>query len=169
MSAWAVRSEEISMTIRPATPADVAAITRIVDVAYAPYVPRMGRKPAPMLDDHAARVRRGEAWVLEAEGSVAGVLVLIEAPDHLLLDNVAVDPAHRGAGLGRALLQFTEAEAIRRGHAEVRLYTNVKMTENIALYARIGYRETGRASQAGFERVFMVKRVAGEAAGEIAG
>jgi ribosomal protein S18 acetylase RimI-like enzyme len=157
------------MSIRRATDADVPAITGIVDAAYAPYVPRMGRKPAPMLDDHAARVRGGEAWVLEVDGTVAGVLVLIEAPDHLMLDNVAVDPAHRGAGLGRALLQFTEAEALRRGHAEVRLYTNVKMTENIALYARIGYRETGRATQAGFERVFMAKRVTAEAEDEIAG
>jgi len=155
--------------IRHATDADVAAIARIVDAAYAHYVPRMGRKPGPMLDDHAARVREGKAFVHATEGVVAGVLVLIDAPDHLLLDNVAVDPARRGSGIGRALLRFAEAEAQRRGHPEIRLYTHVTMTENIALYARIGYRETGRGTQAGFERVFFSKPVAADGSDEIAG
>ncbi len=149
------------MTIRPATPADVPAIARIVDAAYAPYVPRIGRKPAPMLDDHAARVRDGQAWVFEANGAVAGVAVLLDEADHLLLDNVAVDGARRGTGVGRALLEFTEAEAVRRGYGEVRLYTNVMMTENVALYRRIGYRETGRGGQAGYHRVFFAKIVGG--------
>jgi len=145
------------MTIRRARPADVAAIARIVTAAYAQYVPRIGRQPAPMLDDHAARVRDGEAWVLDADGEVAGVLVLLDQPDHLLLDNVAVDPVRRGTGAGRALLRFTEAEARRRGHREVRLYTNEMMLENIALYGRIGYRETGRSSESGFRRVYFSK------------
>jgi ribosomal protein S18 acetylase RimI-like enzyme len=148
------------MTIRRAEAPDVADIARIVDAAYAHYVPRIGRKPAPMLDDHAARVRDGEAWVAQEDGAVAGVLVLIDEPDHVLLDNIAVDPARRGTGIGRALLRFTEAEARRRGYAEVRLYTNAKMTENIALYARIGYRETGRSGQSGFDRVFLAKSLA---------
>jgi ribosomal protein S18 acetylase RimI-like enzyme len=151
--------------IRRAVPADLAAMARIVDAAYAHYVPRLGRKPAPMLDDHAARIRDGEAFVFEADGAVGGVLVLIDAPDHLLLDNIAVDPARRGTGLGRALLQFAEVEARRRGYPEVRLYTNEKMTENIALYGRIGYRETGRGAQSGFNRVFFAKAVGGEIAG----
>lgn len=149
------------MSIRPATVADVPAIARIVDAAYAPYVARIGRKPAPMLDDHAARVRDGQAFVFVANGEVAGVAVLLDEADHLLLDNIAVDSAHRGTGIGRALLQFTEAEAARRGHAEVRLYTNEAMVENIALYARIGYRETGRGGQSGYRRVFFAKSVGG--------
>ena len=126
---------------------------------------RMGRKPGPMTDDHAARARDGQAWVSTIDGAVVGVLVLLDQPDHLLLDNVAVDPARRGTGVGRDLLRFAEAEAIRRGYPELRLYTHVTMTENIALYARIGYHETGRATQSGFERVFFAKRVAAGAAG----
>jgi hypothetical protein len=35
------------------------------------------------------------------------------------------------------------------------------MTENQRLYAAIGYEETGRATEAGYERVFMRKRLAG--------
>jgi hypothetical protein len=33
------------------------------------------------------------------------------------------------------------------------------MTENIALYSRIGYTETHRAEEQGLKRVFMVERL----------
>jgi len=85
--------------------------------------------------------------------------VLLAELDHLLLDNVAVDPAAQGTGLGRALIAFAEAEARRRGYAEMRLYTHETMTENIALYSRTGWTETGRGEQNGFARVFFRKPV----------
>jgi ribosomal protein S18 acetylase RimI-like enzyme len=60
-------------------------------------------------------------------------------------------------GLGRRLLTFTESEALRRGYREIRLYTHQTMIENQRLYALIGYEETGRGSEAGYDRVFMRK------------
>lgn len=147
------------MGIRPARAGDVAAIGAIVDAAYAIYIPRMGKKPGPMLDDYAARVAEGVVWVAEQDGKVAGVVVLLPEDDHLLLDNVAVAPEAHGKGVGRALVAFAEAEARRRGHAEIRLYTHEKMTENIAMYPRLGYEETHRAQQAGYDRVFFRKKL----------
>jgi len=55
------------------------------------------------------------------------------------------------------MLEFAEAEAMRRGWNEIQLYTNALMTENIALYRRIGYVETSRATEKGFDRVYMTK------------
>jgi N-acetylglutamate synthase-like GNAT family acetyltransferase len=97
--------------------------------------------------------------VLEEAGAVRGVLVLEQHADHLLLENVAVEPARRGEGEGRALLDFAEAEARRRGLPEVHLYTNALMERNIALYAALGYVESERRREEGFRRVFMAKRV----------
>jgi ribosomal protein S18 acetylase RimI-like enzyme len=145
------------MTIRLATPADVPAIEHVVHAAYSPYIPRMLRRPGPMLDDYPARVRTGVAWVFEAGGEVAGLIVLLDEPDHLLLENIAVDPRHHGTGVGRALMKFAETEALRRGYAEVRLYTHQSMIETIALYNRVGYVETGRRLHEGFRRVFFTK------------
>lgn len=147
--------------IRPATAGDVAAITRIVDDAYRHYIPRMGRTPAPMLDNYAARVSEGVVWVIEEGNTVRGVSVLLPNPDHLLLENIAVDPAYHGTGLGRRLLVFAEAEAMRQGYRELRLYTHETMIENQRLYAKIGYEETGRRTEVGFERVFLRKRLSG--------
>ncbi|HET8728412.1 MAG TPA: GNAT family N-acetyltransferase [Alphaproteobacteria bacterium] len=145
--------------IRCAIMDDVPAIAGIVDAAYRPYIPRIGKPPGPMLDDHGARVAEGAAWVLVEGAEVLGVIVLLPRPDHLLLDNVAVAPTHQGRGLGRRLVAFAEDEARRRSLAEVRLYTHALMHENRLLYLRLGFEETGRGRQAGYDRVFMRKCV----------
>ncbi len=147
--------------IRAATAADVPAIADIVEEAYRHYVDRMGKPPGPMLVDYAARVSQGVVWVLEEGAIIAGIIVLLPAPDYLLLDNIAVSPARQGLGLGRRLLAFAEAEALRRGYHEIRLYTHQTMVENQRLYASIGYVETGRGTEAGCDRVFMRKRLRG--------
>jgi ribosomal protein S18 acetylase RimI-like enzyme len=112
-----------------------------------------------MLDDYAALVAERKVWVIEDAGSVAGMIVLLDRADHLLLDNIAVAPARQGSGLGRRLLAFAAAEAARRGYGEIRLYTHRTMTENQRLYAALGYEETGRGTEAGYERIFMRKRL----------
>jgi ribosomal protein S18 acetylase RimI-like enzyme len=146
------------MTIRRAEAADVAAVEQIVEAAYAPYIPRLGVRPGPMRDDYAALVADGVVWVTGVP--VAGLVVLLARDGYLLLDNIAVAPAAHGQGVGRALLRFAEARAQADGFAEIRLYTHQKMTENIALYARSGWQETGRGRQDGFDRVFFRKPVA---------
>jgi ribosomal protein S18 acetylase RimI-like enzyme len=145
--------------IRPATIADVPAIVDIVNQAYRHYIARMGKLPGPMLDDYAARVLEGTVWVLEEGAVIAAIIVLLPASNYLLLDNIAVSPTRQGFGLGRRLLAFAEAEAMRRGYREIRLYTHETMVENQRLYASIGYEETGRGTEAGYDRVFMRKQL----------
>jgi L-amino acid N-acyltransferase YncA len=145
--------------IRAATATDVSAIADIVDEAYRHYIARIGKPPGPMLDDYVARVLEGMVWVLEEGSVIAGIIVLLPATDYLLLDNIAVSSARQGSGLDRRLLAFTEAEALRRGYAEIRLYTHQTMEENQRLDASIGYEETGRGTEAGYDRVFMRKQL----------
>jgi len=144
--------------IRQATSADRAAVERIVARAYSHYIARIGAPPGPMVDDYAARIGAGEVWV--TGDPIRALIVLIDKADHLLLDNIAVDPDAQGTGLGRLLMEFADAEARRRGFAELRLYTHQTMVENIALYTRLGWQETGRGVSAGLARVFFRKPVA---------
>jgi GNAT superfamily N-acetyltransferase len=147
--------------IRRARPEDRAAVEAIVNAAYAIYVDRIGKPPGPMLDDYASLIADGSVSVLEdPDGTMAAIVVLVPQPDHLLLDNIAVRPDRQGQGLGRRLIEFAEDEARRLGYAELRLYTHQTMTENIVFYARLGFAETGRAHQGGYDRVFMTKRLA---------
>jgi ribosomal protein S18 acetylase RimI-like enzyme len=149
-----------SASVRPARPDDLPSIDKIVRRAYQRYVQRIGRKPAPMLDDYARKLN--DATVLVAEdGEVVGVIVLIAKPDHLLVENVAVQPSHQGQGIGRALLSAADRHAAELSLDELRLYTNAAMTENLSFYPRLGYVEVARRIEDGFDRVFFSKPVAG--------
>ncbi len=147
--------------LRTARPEDRTAVEAIVIAAYSIYVERIGKAPGPMLDDYAGLIAAGAVTVLEdPDGAIAAIIVLLPKPDHLLLDNIAVHPDRQGRGLGRRLIAFAESEARRLGYAELRLYTHETMIENIALYTRLGFRETGRGQEAGYDRVFMTKPIA---------
>ena len=158
------------MRIRAAEPDDVEAIAAIVERAYGVYIERIGMRPGPMDDDYAEQVRRGLVHVAEngrgnageEDGAgIVGLIVLIEGEGRLVIENVAVDPARQGEGIGRRLLEFAEETACGAGFGTVALYTHEKMTENIALYARLGYEEDERrrvtAFGREFSRVFMSK------------
>lgn len=144
--------------IRPATLADADAIESLVHQAFSVYVSRLnGRRPEPMIDDHAKRVQHDHVYVLETAGEITGILILVVHEDHVFVDTLAVAPSAQRRGVGRELMVYAEAEAGRRGLVQVRLYTNVAMHENLAWYVALGYRETHRAVQADYERVFLRK------------
>jgi N-acetylglutamate synthase-like GNAT family acetyltransferase len=79
-----------------------------------PYEVRIGRPPAPVTADYAAAVARGEVWVAQREDDLVGLLVLVDRPDHVLLENVAVIPSAQGSGVGARLLAHAEAHAASR-------------------------------------------------------
>jgi len=144
--------------IRQAAPADAVAIDRLVQRAYEPYVARIGMRPGPMDHDYREKVEKCDVFVA-VDDDLVGVLVLVPLPDHVLLENVAVDPARQGEGIGGSLLAFAEARAKEIQKPTLRLYTHTAMTENIALYLRLGYEERERRSEAGFSRAFFVKQL----------
>jgi GNAT superfamily N-acetyltransferase len=148
-----------SPNLRLATPLDIPAILRVVRDAYSPYIPRIGREPGPMTDDYVALIQAQRVQVLERDGAIDGLLVLIPEEDALLLDNVAVSPSAQGLGLGRQLLAIAEQTALQKGYTSIRLYTNEAMVENLAIYQRLGYVESHRAEEKGLRRVFMSKAI----------
>lgn len=143
----------------PARPEDAAAIRRLTREAYARWVPVIGREPLPMAADYARAVREhrfGLAWI---EERLAGLVEMIPAADHLLIENVAVGPWYQGRGLGRRLVAHAEAVAREIGVPEVRLYTNALFRRNVALYRSLGYRMTREEASALGVTVYMAKAV----------
>ncbi len=151
---------DIRYVVRLAYSLDLPAIEEIIVSAYAMYMQRIGRKPAPMLADYAALILKQNLFVLEIDLTVQGVLVLIPKKEVMLLENIAIRPTMQGLGLGRILLQFSERQTLAAGFRSIRLYTHELMTENIARYLRAGYEETHRVEEDGFQRVYMIKDIA---------
>jgi ribosomal protein S18 acetylase RimI-like enzyme len=141
--------------IRAASSDDVERIRSIARSAYAKYIARLGRKPPPMVADFAAEIAAGHVVVIEADRSVAGYMIAWPETGAYFVDNIAVEPVRQGTGLGRRFMDHAVREAKRLRLPAVRLYTNVAMTENLAIYAHLGFVETHRAWEAGTHRVHL--------------
>jgi len=135
-------------------------VGELVDAAYRHYVERIGTTPGPMTDDYEEVIGNHHVTVAERDGAILGVIVLRVTDEGVFIDNVAVHPSHRGRGLGRALLELAEGQARDAGFDSIHLYTHEKMTENLALYSKIGYVEYDRRSRGSFSLVYMRKRLA---------
>jgi GNAT superfamily N-acetyltransferase len=112
-----------------------------------------------MTDDYAKVIANQQVTIAENHGTIVGLIVLTVDDEGFFIDNVAVHPSHRGKGLGRALLEFAETEARRRGCDSIYLYTHEKMTENLTIYSRFEYVEYDRRSQGEFSLVYMRKHL----------
>ena len=114
-----------AVTIRPATPADDAALVRI-DRATWSALATPSPPPAPRTT-FLARVRPADVLVAVLDGAVAGYAQLgsaepVDANRHvLMLRGLAVDPRHQGRGVGRRLVTAALDEARRRGVRRLRL------------------------------------------------
>jgi ribosomal protein S18 acetylase RimI-like enzyme len=159
VSNTAVPDQRGTYSLRSAEAADASRVAELVDAAYGHYVERIGMPPGPMTDNYAEVIRNRQVTVAERHGAIVGIIVLTVTDEGFLVDNVAVHPGHRGTGLGRALLEFAEAEARRAGFDSIYLYTHEQLTENLALYARIGYVEYDRRSQGAFSLVYLRKHL----------
>ena len=148
----------MNLSIRLAKPDDEQKITECVNESYAKYIDRIGKKPAPMLDDYQSKISKNWVHVIEQHNRLIGIIVLIPKSDHLYLENLAVNPAFQGQGMGRQLMLYAESIAKSIGLSEIRLFTNEAMYENIVIYSRYGYLETERKTENGYKRVYFTKK-----------
>ena len=145
--------------LRRATAADVHVVRELTRAAYAKWVPIIGREPKPMTADYDIAVRDHRIDLLEIDGTLAGLIEMIDELDHLLIENIAILPAFQSQGLGRQLMAHAEAVAVALGHAQTRLYTNKAFADNVRLYLALGYQVTREAPIGDGVVVYMSKVV----------
>ncbi len=156
------------LRLRQAVPADLTFVRITSFEAYAPWASILGGPPLPMHEDYAPRIARHEVWIVERGSDAAAMMVIETAADHLTIYSLAVSPAHQGQGIGRWMIRSAERMAQAAGVRELRLYTNPRMTRNIAMYQQAGFHETGRRPnpfREGWVLVDMAKAVPGLAGG----
>jgi GNAT superfamily N-acetyltransferase len=125
--------------LRRATLADRLSIERLQAAAYASMAVLTGRMPIPLMWDYGEKLRDWGVWISEDADGLTGVLMLHLREDDLYLESIAVDPRVAGTGLGGKLLAATDTAALAEGRSIVRLLTNEKNVDRIALYERKGY------------------------------
>ena len=120
--------------------ADAAEIRVLTRTAYAPWVAILGREPLPMTADYQAALTNHRFDLLCSDGKIRALIETDVRGNSLWIENIAVDPALHGQGIGRALLDFSKNIAAEQGCVQITLCTNARMTRNIDIYKRYGFK-----------------------------
>ncbi|CEO58761.1 hypothetical protein PMG11_03465 [Penicillium brasilianum] len=147
------------LSITNATDKDVPVIQSMVEAAYTKYIDRIGKRPAPMDENYHQAIHTHTVLVLRGDDQVVGAIVLEIEPssNSVKVNNLVVHPAAQGRGYGRVLMDYAEDVARSQDYRALTLYTNVRMYENLGVYSKMGFFETERKHENGFDRVYLRK------------
>ena len=130
--------------LRTARPADVGAVTAIINAAY--QVERFFIDGDRTSEDEVRRyMAKGAFLVAEEDGRPAGCVYVEQRGDRGYFGLLAVDPAQHGKGLGRTLVEAAEERLRRAGCIAMDISVVDLRTELPPFYRRLGYVETGTA------------------------
>jgi ribosomal protein S18 acetylase RimI-like enzyme len=141
----------MSFSIRSARKEDLEAADRVARVAFGEY---QAAYPEwiPVLRDTGPMTQlalEAEVLVAEVNGVIAGTVGYVSPgrPRHAcfpvewaILRMMAVDPAHRGMGIARGLVDECAQLARQDGATVLALFTSPAMRTAVALYERAGFR-----------------------------
>ena len=139
----------IATSVRRARPSDIAALTDLVNRAFA--IERSffdGERTTAA--EIASLIASGCFLVLECAGGI-GAAVLVQGPgqradlpaSHAYLGMLSVQPELQGMGLGLRLVRVAEAMAEAAGATSMTLRIVNLREELTRWYRRLGYREVG--------------------------
>ncbi|HEU4456688.1 MAG TPA: GNAT family N-acetyltransferase [Longimicrobium sp.] len=153
-------SDAPAATIRPATPADLPVLGRLgahlvrlhhgfdpqrfiaatprTEHAYAAFLRTQLREPSVVI---LVAERDGEVLGYTYTGVEGNDYMALRGPAGVLYD-IVVDPAERGRGVGRMLLDATLAALRSRGAPRCLLSTAERNESAQRLFARAGFRRT---------------------------
>jgi len=141
------------VTLRIATPSDASAIADLVRLAFGAQS-RPTNPPSGALKETADTIRnhllRGGGAIAEVDSAAVGTLLWEEQDDALYLSRLAVHPAHRRRGIGRALVDLAERETWRRALVRMTLGVRLVLEDNRRLFASCGFVETTLHRHEGF-------------------
>lgn len=129
------------LSIRAMTVEDIPAVTRLTGQLGYPSTEEQVRRRFEAL----GRLGHGSVAVaVQAPEGVVGwlyvaVQVTVEGDPGAEVWGLVVDEAHRGRGIGRALMDHAESWARSRGFSSVSLRTNVIRDETHRFYRALGY------------------------------
>jgi len=147
------------MQIRPAVHDDLPAMMELVR-RVVPLMRAAGNLQWDESYPNEAIFQRdidlNQLWIAKVEASITGVaaITMDQEPDYaqvgwdihepaIVVHRLAVDPAFRGLGIARALMEKAEEVAIERGVPVLRVDTNTQNEATQRLFPKLGYKLAG--------------------------
>jgi ribosomal protein S18 acetylase RimI-like enzyme len=130
----------VSLDVRPADHVDDDLVA-----AFAELIPQLSSSPPPSSADLAAIVDAADTvlFVARLDGRIVGSLTLamyrMPTGTKAWIEDVVVDAAARGRGVGEALNRAAIAEAAHRGAKNVNLTSRSSREAANRLYRRLGF------------------------------
>ena len=131
------------MVLREATQDDIPTLVALIHSAFEEY---RGKLDPPSgahqeTEEHLRQKMASARVVLAlADGQPRGCVFYEREEEGLSFSRLAVPPAYRRRGIGRALIAYVEAQARAGNIARVRLGVRLVLTSLRAYYERLGYR-----------------------------
>ena len=123
--------------IRPMNESHVSAVAELEKLCFS--APWSQRSIASELENQLS------LWLVEErDGVVAGYVGSQSVPPEADVMNVAVSPAYRRQGIGRALMEALITELSARGMESLTLEVRASNQAAIALYEALGFLQVGR-------------------------
>jgi GNAT superfamily N-acetyltransferase len=140
----------VTRRIRRARPDDAAALRGLAhrSKAYWPYGPEFLEAVRPLLQLDARDVETSEVWVLEVDERMAGWLRITLHGARAELEDLWLEPAYIGSGLGRVL--FEHAIRVADAHGARQLEWDAEPYAE-GFYRAMGGEEIGRSPSAAVE------------------
>ena len=146
---------QIRLASQEDIPALIALLRRVVPLMIASGNLQWDES-YPNEEVFARDIRLGQLWVAELDTAIAGVaaITMDQEPDYaqvgwdieepaIVVHRLAVDPAFRGAGVARALMQKAEEVAADRSLTVLRVDTNTQNEATQKLFPQLGYQLAG--------------------------
>ncbi len=131
-----------SLRCRLATPADRPRLIPLINAAFAIETFLEGTRTDE--ERLAANLRKGSILLAEdGGGRLLGCVYTEVRGERGYLGQLAVDPAHQGAGLGRRIVEAAEEHLRKQGCEAVDISVLSLRPELLPIYRRYGYVETG--------------------------
>jgi ribosomal-protein-alanine N-acetyltransferase len=122
------------LSIRPFSAADLDRVCELEELVFSAPWTRESFE-SELCEDVTAF-----SWVADLDGALVAYFVGWLVEDELHIGNIAVDPARRRQGVGRALLSYCLARAVERGVVRATLEVRASNVAAIDLYERSGFR-----------------------------
>jgi putative acetyltransferase len=130
----------MNITLERPDQADVVALIDALDAYQKPLYPAESHHGI----DISALLQPEVIFAVVRDGDIAiGCGAVVVGDEFGELKRMFVQPGHRGQGIAKRLLQFLEAEAMRRGCNTLMLETGIRQPEALGLYERAGFQRRG--------------------------
>jgi GNAT superfamily N-acetyltransferase len=141
------------IVLRDGTDADVAMITQVVQEGFAEYAGKLDPPSGAhreTADTIAAKMAQGGAVMAFVEEKCVGVVLFNPDNGSMYLGRLAVLPAYRAQGVGRALVAAVEQKAKITGLPRIWLGVRLALPRNRAFFEGLGYQIIAYHSHDGY-------------------